>query len=271
MSYSVPPPAYTPASPSKKFDPAVEPLLSAGQASHNVNAYYQQASAIDDFEVGVNVWESSLQIRHAFIMKVYSILFVQILGTCIVAGSLSQSPKVISWVQANPWAFYVPLFGTLVNLGFLFWKRHSSPLNFWLLGLFTLLESFALGIAISFYNQTIVLQALLITLGVFLGLTLFTMQSKYDFSGMGPFLFAGLLVLIMSGFVSMIFPFSSTTELVYAVCGCLLFSGYIVYDTFTITKRLSADEYIMGSISLYLDFINLFLNILRVLNNVNRD
>jgi hypothetical protein len=64
MSYSVPPPAYTPAPTGKKFDPAVEPLLSAGQASHNANAYYQQASAIDDFEVGVNVWESSLQIRH---------------------------------------------------------------------------------------------------------------------------------------------------------------------------------------------------------------
>lgn len=44
-----------------------------------------------------------------------------------------------------------------------------------------------------------------------------------------------------------------------------------VYDTYTITKRLSPDEYIMGAISLYLDFINLFLSILRVLNNVNRD
>jgi len=270
MSYSVPPPAYTPAPPTKKYDPAGQPLLS-GEASSNPNAYYQQANAIDDFEYGVNVWDSSVQIRHAFIMKVYSILFVQILGTCIVAGTLSQSPNVILWVQANQWAFYVPLLGTLVNLGFLFWKRHSSPLNFVLLGLFTLLESFTLGIAISFYDQTVVLQALLITLGVFLGLTLFTLQSKYDFSGMGPFLFAGLLVLIMSGFVSMVFPFSSTTELVYAICGCLLFSGYVVYDTFTITKRLSADEYIMGSISLYLDFINLFLSILRVLNNVNRD
>jgi len=44
-----------------------------------------------------------------------------------------------------------------------------------------------------------------------------------------------------------------------------------VYDTYIITKRLSPDEYIMGAISLYLDFINLFLSILRVLNNMNRD
>lgn len=50
--------------------------------------------------------------------------------------------------------------------------------------------------------------------------------------------------------------------------GTLLFSGYIVYDTYLINSRLSPDEYIMGSISLYLDFINLFLNILRLLSNM---
>ncbi len=58
---------------------------------------------------------------------------------------------------------------------------------------------------------------------------------------------------------------------IFSLCGALLFSGYVVYDTYVITKRLSPDEYIMGAISLYLDFINLFLYILRVLNNVSRD
>jgi protein lifeguard len=57
------------------------------------------------------------------------------------------------------------------------------------------MEAFTLGIVVSFYNNQVVLQALLITLGVFLGLTLFTLQSKYDFSGMGPWLFGGLIAL----------------------------------------------------------------------------
>ena len=57
------------------------------------------------------------------------------------------------------------------------------------------MEAFTLGIVTAFYDNRIVLQALLITTGVFLGLTLFTLQSKYDFSGMGPYLFGGLLVL----------------------------------------------------------------------------
>ena len=76
------------------------------------------------------------------------------------------------------WALYVSLFGTLIVLGLLYWKRHSHPTNFALLALFTLMEAFSLGVVTAFSDSVIVLQALLITTGVFLGLTLFTLQSK---------------------------------------------------------------------------------------------
>ncbi len=45
-------------------------------------------------------------------------------------------------------------------------------------------------------------------------------------------------------------------DLIYAIGGTLLFSGYIVYDTYIINKRLSPDEYIMGAISLYLEYVH---------------
>ena len=61
----------------------------------------------------------------------------------------------------------------------------------------------------------------------------------------------------MTGLVGLFLPFSHTFSLIYAVGGCLIFSGYIVYDTYLINARLSPDEYIMGAISLYLDFVNL--------------
>jgi len=96
----------------------------------------------------------------------------------------------------SPWSYYVPMFGVFVNLGLLYWKRHQHPLNLILLSTFTLLESFTLGILCAYFDSTVVLQALyvglfptvcggtltspyrLITLGVFLGLTVFTFQSK---------------------------------------------------------------------------------------------
>ena len=66
----------------------------------------------------------------------------------------------------------------MVNLGVLYWKRHQHPINLALLTSFTVLEAGTVGVAISFYRVEIVLQALVLTLIVFGGLTLFTMQSK---------------------------------------------------------------------------------------------
>ena len=57
----------------------------------------------------------------------------------------------------------------------------------------------------------------------------------------------------MTGLVGIFIPFNRTMDIVYACGGCLLFSGYVVFDTYMITKRLSHDEYIAAAISLYLE------------------
>jgi len=262
------PPAYQ-----AKPQSGTEPLLNQASSSTPGNAFYDQPDSDipDDFKYGTTVSDSAAEIRSAFVRKVYTILFCQLLATTVVGGTLSRSPDAIFWVQSNTWSLYVALIGTMVNLFLLYWKRHSHPANLIFLSTFTVLEAATLGFIVAFYDTTIVLQALLITLGIFLGLTLFTLQSKWDFSGMAPFLFGGLIALLMTGIVGIFIPFSKTFDLIYAIGGSLLFSGYVVFDTYMIFNRLSADEFILGAISLYLDFINLFLNILRVLNNVNSD
>ena len=106
---------------------------------------------------------------------------------------------------------------------------------------------------------------------------------------MGPWLFGGLIALstspplslaasdgmlivscaVMTGIVGIFIPFGRTMDLLYAGGGTLLFSGYIVYDTYMINKRLSPDEYIMGAISLYLECVlSYFLLSARVLTCV---
>ncbi|KAJ6561001.1 glutamate binding protein [Mycena sp. CBHHK59/15] len=262
--YPVPPPSYSDEETPLVDISETEPLIDNNTAGR----IFDQPEADDvpdDFKYGTTVSDSAPEIRKAFIRKVYTILLSQILATVVVAGSLSQSAPALDWVMHHIWAFFVPLGGTIVNLGLLYWKRHTHPWNFVLLSTFTLMEAFTLGIAVAFYDNMVVLQALLITLAVFIGLTLFTFQSKYDFSGMGPFLFAALIVLCMTSIVHwVVVPFSKTTDIVFTVAGCLVFSGCVVYDTYRINKKLSPDEYIMGAISLYLDFLNLFLRILRL-------
>ncbi|BAS86836.1 Os03g0795800, partial [Oryza sativa Japonica Group] len=61
------------------------------------------------------------------------------------------------------------------------------------------------------------------------------------------------------------FPLGKISEMIYGGLASLVFSGYIIYDTDNIIKRYTYDEYVWAAVSLYLDVINLFLALLRVL------
>jgi FtsH-binding integral membrane protein len=86
-----------------------------------------------------------------------------------------------------------------------------------------------------------------------------------------PYLFGGLWVVILFGLMSMFFPYNSKVELGYGVVCALIFSGYILVDTQLIMRHYHVEEEIAAAISLYLDVINLFLAILRILNSQNNN
>ena len=67
----------------------------------------------------------------------------------------------------------------------------------------------------------------------------------------------------------MVYPLGSTSMAVYSAISAIIFSGYIVYDTDNLIKRFTYDEYIWASVTLYLDVLNLFLTILRMLKQDN--
>lgn len=69
--------------------------------------------------------------------------------------------------------------------------------------------------------------------------------------------------------LQMFFPLGSTTVAVYGGISALVFCGYIVYDTDNLIKRFTYDQYILASVTLYLDILNLFISILRVLRSAD--
>jgi FtsH-binding integral membrane protein len=148
-----------------------------------------------------------------------------------------------------------------------YWKRKSYPTNLLFLAGFTLLEAYAISVITSFYESRIVIEALILTLGIFVALTLFACQTKYDFTSWIPYLFGALWVLIIFGLMAAFFPHGKTIELVYGVVAALIFSGYILVDTQLVMRHYHVEEEIAAAISLYLDIINLFLAILRILNS----
>ncbi len=147
------------------------------------------------------------------------------------------------------------------------WKRKSYPANLIFLSGFTLLEAYSVSVVVSFYDAGIVLNALVLTAGIFIFLTLFACQSKYDFTSWMPYLFGALWGLVIFGFMFMFFPYSSTGELIYGLVTAVIFSGYILVDTQMVLRKHHVEEEIAAAIALYLDIINLFLAILRILNS----
>ncbi|CAH1277498.1 FAIM2 [Branchiostoma lanceolatum] len=123
-----------------------------------------------------------------------------------------------------------------------------------------------------YYDIYSVLMAVGITCLVCFGVSLFAMQTKYDFTGCGGFLFVGVLVLFIFGLIALItFPWVPIPQTVYAGLGALLFALFLAYDAQLVVggKRheLSPEEYIAGALQLYLDIAYIFLFILQLVGS----
>uniref|UniRef100_A0A7S2MGN5 Transmembrane BAX inhibitor motif-containing protein 4 n=1 Tax=Helicotheca tamesis TaxID=374047 RepID=A0A7S2MGN5_9STRA len=213
------------------------------------------------------------QIRHAFIRKVYLILAAQMLLTFGVCAVMTLHKPLQTYVleQGMPlyWASVLVLF---VSLFALFVYKREYPINFLLLGVFTLAMSYSVGMITAMYDAAgysgTIIEAVFITATVFLVLTIFTLQSKWDFSFLGAGLGMGLWILLLWSILGIIFGFQ--TGYVYALAGSVLFSGYIIFDTYMLAERHDPQDYVVAAIELYLDIVNLFLFILRLLSESDR-
>jgi len=254
-AWSQPPPSYQNAEP----------------ASSSSNIFGEPRSSEDnipdDFKFGGSVAEATVDIRNQFIRKVYTILTAQLIITALVSAVSFWSESYKHFIQTNSALVWVSLFGSLVFLGLTYWKRKSYPTNLLFLTGFTLLEAYSISVIVSLYDTAIVLNAVVLTGGIFVFLTLFACQTKYDFTSWMPYLFGALWGLVLFGFMFMFFPYSSTGELIYGGISALIFSAYILVDTQMVLRKHHVEEEIAAAISLYLDILNLFLAILRILNS----
>ncbi|XP_058124573.1 protein lifeguard 1-like [Anopheles ziemanni] len=214
---------------------------------------------------------SDQSIRRGFIKKVYSILTVQLAITfTFVTVVMLHKPtrRVVQESVPLFWIAFIVMFVALIGISCCGEMRRKAPMNFILLGLFTLAESFLVAVVSAQYDADVVMIALGITAVICLGLTLFAFQTKYDFTMMGGFLFCVVLVFFMFGLIAIFFE-GTVITLIYSALGALIFSMYLVYDTQIMLGgehkySISPEEYVFAALSLYLDVINIFLHILRI-------
>lgn len=222
------------------------------------------------------VSKASTEVRLGFIRKVYGILAVQLLLTVAVAGPICALGPI--WAQGHQWIMMVSLVvmvGTMCSMMCCAKQMRTFPTNYLFLLVITLAMSVLVGFSSAMYTWQSVLLAAGLTVAIFLAMTIYAWRTTSDFTGMGPYLMAGLFCLIGFGFMIMIMSMCGVNiewmMMLYDLGGVLLFTFYIVYDTQLIMgeygghkQQFGIDDYAFASLNLYLDIINLFLHLLRL-------
>lgn len=222
---------------------------------------------------------SDKSIRAGFIRRVYSILSIQLLVTLGFVMLFVLNRDVQLYAHRNPQLLIIPMIGTLVLVCVMACSesaRRSSPTNIILLGLFTFFESILVGFISSTYQPKLVLMAVGLTAAIVIGLTLFAFQTKYDFTTCGGFLCIVLILFTVGSLIGALFFRNDLGNFIIACFGAAIFSMYIVYDTQMMmggekSYSLSPEEYIFAALNLYMDIIQLFIYLLRILKYLNND
>lgn len=149
----------------------------------------------------------------------------------------------------------------------------TAQISYWV---YAAIMGLSLAIIVDAYTPASVTRVFFISTAMFAGMSLYGYTTKRDLSGIGSFLIMGLIGLIVASIVN-IFLQSSAMHWAISVIGVLIFVGLTAYDTQKIRRmyyeadgtEVATKKSIMGALTLYLDFINLFLFMLRLFGNRN--
>ena len=211
----------------------------------------------------------------AYMLKVYNYMGSALLLSGIVAYAVAHTPALMQAIFGTPlmWVVMLAPLGLVLFLGARINKMSSgaAQATFWI---FAALMGASLASIFVEYTQTSIVRVFMITAVTFGAMSLWGYTTKKDLSGMGSFLMMGLIGIIVASLVN-IFLQSSMMHWVISVIGVLVFTGLTAYDTQKIKNNyyegdgeaVMGKKAIMGALTLYLDFINLFLMLLHLFGN----
>jgi uncharacterized protein len=210
-----------------------------------------------------------------FFQKVYGWMFLGLLVSGGTAFYVASSPSMINLILGNKLIFYGLLITELllvIGLVSLVKKLSANAATAMFL-LYAFTTGLTLSVIFLVYTLGSIGQVFFITAGMFGAMSLYGYTTKKDLTGMGQMLIMALFGLIIASVVN-IFMRNSMFDFIISLFGVVIFTGLTAYDTQKIMKENiignegteeDTKESIMGALRLYLDFINLFLHLLRLL------
>ena len=183
------------------------------------------------------------------------------------ANGVAVQPNILGWIAIiAPIAMVFFLSFRIMKMSFA-----AAQATFW--G-YAALMGISLASVLFVYTGASIAMTFFVTAGAFGAMSLWGYTTKRDLTGFGSFLFMGLIGLILASLVGMFFQ-SSALQFVISVVGVLIFTGLTAYDSQSIKNMYYAGDdgevvgkkAVMGALRLYLDFINLFLYLLRFMGD----
>ena len=238
--------------------------------NYNIKDGYQTAVQAEN--------ELTLQRYVAGVMrKVYGKMTLGLLATAITSFLVLSSPALLSLLfssTATIWILFAVELGLVIYLSARIDKLSTGTATA-LFYAYSILNGVALTPIFLAYTGVSIATTFAITAGTFGAMTIFGYVTRQDLSKIGSYLFMALIGLIVCFLVNLILK-SSMFDLLISCAGVLIFVGLTAWDTQAI-KRMSAEAdpsmvgkiATMGALTLYLDFINLFLHLLRFFGSRN--
>jgi FtsH-binding integral membrane protein len=213
------------------------------------------------------------QAQTDFLSKVYAWMVGGLLLTGATAWFVYDSNIYIT-IASNTILFFgliIAEFALVLGLSGMI-RKLSSAAAAGLFLLFSFINGLTFSVIFAAYTIASIQQVFFIAAGMFAALSFYGITTKKDMSGLGKFMFMGLIGIIIASIVNFIFV-SSALNFAISVIGVIVFAGLTVYDTQKLKEMyvvqqesgdMAAKLSILGALTLYLDFINLFLFLLRL-------
>ena len=203
-------------------------------------------------------------------------------GLALTAGTawiVSSSRALVAAIFGNPiifWALVIAQLGIVFTLSARV-NRMAASTAAMLFAAYSVLTGVTLSSILLVFTGESVVTTFIVTAGMFGALAMYGTVTRRDLSGVGQFLFMGLIGLVLASLIG-IFWHNDGLQFMISVVGVLVFAGLTVYDAqrlkslaFATSAGPTGGATVVGALTLYLDFINLFLFLLRFLGNRRDD
>lgn len=221
--------------------------------------------------------EQAEELQRAFFAKVYGWMTAGLMITGIISLLTLYTPGLLELIFSSRWVYFGLFIGQLALVVYLsarVEKMSAATATLVFLG-YSALTGLTLSVIFLVYTAASLATTFFVTAGTFGLMSAYGLVTKRDLTGLGSFLMMGLVGMILASVVNMFFN-NSTVYWISTYIGILIFVGLTAYDTQKIKEmsglgieggEMEQKGAIMGALRLYLDFINLFLLLLRLLGS----